>query len=96
LPSNQSIPFLFNATVPFSTSYAKLDIPLKPIETALMHGNRETASLELQTGDRLIGSFDFPSIELQTLFGKVLIEVRHIKSIERVFVSSAPAAEDVR
>ena len=68
-------------SVPVQTSYAKMDIPLKQILTLKMGEDHETASLDLQNGDKLKGVINLEPIKLETVFGKVAIGTEYIKDI---------------
>ncbi len=68
--------------VPIQTPYAKMTIPLKQILTVGMGDDHETASVDLQNGDKLKGLISLAPIELVTLFGPVKVGIEHIRRID--------------
>ncbi|MEI7436431.1 MAG: LamG domain-containing protein [bacterium] len=68
-------------SVPVETPYAKLRIPLKQIVTIKIGRDRETASLDLQNGDKLKGVINLETIKLKTLFGAVSIGIKYIAAL---------------
>jgi len=68
-------------SVPFQTSYAKMDIPLKQIKVIKIEDNHETASIDLQNGDKLKGTIDLKPIKLETVFGAVKIGIEHVREL---------------
>jgi hypothetical protein len=68
-------------SVPVQTSYATMDIPLKQIVNIRIEDNHETASFELQNGDKLKGVVDLASIKIETVFGEVSIGIEHARAI---------------
>jgi hypothetical protein len=71
-------------SVPVQTSYAKMDIPLSQILSATIDDDHETGSFDLRNGDKLRGVIDLGPIKLETIFGKVSIDIEHIKRIDVV------------
>ena len=68
-------------SVPVQTSYAKMSIPLKQIVSIKIEDDRETASFELQNGDKLKGVFDLKLLQLETVFGQASVSIEHITRI---------------
>lgn len=68
-------------SIPFRTSYAKMDIPLRQVRVLKMDADHETAAVELVKGDRLKGVMNLETLKLETLFGKVTIGVEHIREL---------------
>jgi hypothetical protein len=68
-------------SVAVETTYAKMDIPLKQIVNIKIEDDHETASFELQNGDKLKGVLNLEPIELETVFGEVSLGVQHVTSI---------------
>jgi hypothetical protein len=71
-------------SVPVETSYAKMDVALKQIQTLRIGEDHETASLELRNGDKLKGVVDLGALKLDTAFGKVKVASEHIKGLRVV------------
>ena len=69
-------------TVPVQTPYARINIPLQQIRSIRMDENHQTASIELQNGDRIKGSMNLDPIELETAFGKVSIATDLIRTAD--------------
>lgn len=70
--------------VPVQTSYAKMDVPLKEILSLKMGDDQETASIALRNGDKLTGFLNIGPINLETIFGKVVIGVEHVRELRVV------------
>jgi len=68
-------------TLPFQSSLAKVNIPLKSISAIQFKGDRETVKISFQNGDQLQGVLNLDAIEVTTLFGKVSIDMHHITSL---------------
>lgn len=68
-------------SVPLQTSYAKIDIDVRQIDTIVIAEDHETASLGLANGDQLKGVITLGPIELTTVFGSVKIGIQHILRI---------------
>jgi len=68
-------------SVPVQTSYAKMDIPLEKIVSIEITDDHETASFELQNGDKLRGVLNLKPMELETIFGHVSVDVQLVRSI---------------
>ncbi|MFC1461199.1 NPCBM/NEW2 domain-containing protein [Verrucomicrobiota bacterium] len=67
-------------SIPVQSSYAKMDIPLKQIVSIKFHDDHETASIDLQNGDKLKGVLeDLQPLALETIFGKVSIGIEHVQ-----------------
>ncbi|MFZ4394998.1 MAG: hypothetical protein ACOYOU_05150 [Kiritimatiellia bacterium] len=75
--------------VTVETSYARMNIPLKQIQTLKIGEDRETVSLDLQNGDKLKGVINLAPIKLTTVFGQVSIGTAHIKQIDVVLGGGA-------
>jgi hypothetical protein len=71
-------------SVPVQTSYAKMDVPLKQIISIKMGEDHETASLDLQNGDKLKGVISLAPIKLETVFGTVKVGIEHIQEFRVV------------
>jgi hypothetical protein len=71
-------------SVPLETSYAKMDVQLRQILAVSMGDDHETASLDLQNGDKLKGVITLEPIQLTTVFGNVAIPVQHIRELRVV------------
>jgi hypothetical protein len=69
-------------SVPFQTSYAKMDIPWEKIVSIEIQDDHETASFQLQNGDRLKGVLDLNPLELETIFGEITVGMQHILRVE--------------
>ena len=72
------------AAVPVETSYAKMNVPLKQIQSMKIGEDHETVSFVLQNGDKLKGVINLAPIKLTTIFGPVSINVAHIKQFDVV------------
>ncbi len=68
-------------TIPFQSSLAKMNIPLKAISTIHFKNNHETVKISFHNGDQLQGVLNLDAIEVTTLFGKVSINMEHIASL---------------
>jgi hypothetical protein len=68
-------------SVPFQTSYAKIDIPLEKIVSIKIKDDHETTSFELQNGDTLTGILNLKPMELETIFGRVSIGTEHVRAL---------------
>ena len=77
------------ATIPVRTAYAKMDIALTQIQTIKMGDDHETASVDLQNGDKLTGVITLGPVELATVFGKVAVGIEHIRKIDVVLGGGA-------
>ncbi len=62
---------------------AKVEVFVNKLARLKFREDRETAELTLQNGDKLTGVMELDSVELETLFGKVSIPLRHAVGIER-------------
>jgi hypothetical protein len=67
--------------VPVETPYARMDIPLAQITTITMGDDRETATIELQNGDKLKGVLTLKPVRLETVFGAIAVDVMHIRKL---------------
>jgi hypothetical protein len=63
------------------TARARMDIALDRIARVVIADDRETAAFALQSGDRIEGVLDLPSIGMKTVFGEVSIGVEHVHVI---------------
>jgi hypothetical protein len=72
------------SSVPVHTSFAKMEIPLKQIARIVIDKDHENASFDLINGDKLKGIFPLGKLELQTLIGKVSLNIEHLAAL-RVF-----------
>ncbi|MDA1088398.1 MAG: hypothetical protein O2901_15460 [Verrucomicrobia bacterium] len=73
-------------SLPFQTSYAKLDIPLTQILTMRLNADHETAVLVLRNGDTLNGVVSLERINLETIFGGVAVDIKYMREL-RVILS---------
>lgn len=76
-------------SVPVQTSYAKMNIPLKQIIIMKIGEDHETASLDLQNGDKLKGVINLAPIKLETVFGKVSVGFEHVREFRVVLAGRA-------
>lgn len=80
--------------VPVQTSYAKMDVPLKFIQTIKLDEDHQAAALDLQNGDKLKGIITLAPIKLDTVFGTVSVAVEHIRVLRVILSGGAlPAGE---
>ena len=68
-------------TIPFQSSLAKMNIPLKAIGSIQFKNDRETVKISFRNGDQLQGVMNLDAIEVTTLFGKVSIDMGHLVSL---------------
>ena len=68
-------------TIPFQSSLAKMNIPLKAIGSIQFKNDRETVKISFRNGDQLQGVLNLDAIEMTTLFGKVSIDMGHLVSL---------------
>ena len=73
------VPSITSVTV--QTAYAKMDISLDKIVSIEIKDDHETASFELENGDKLRGVLNLKPMELETIFGHVSVDVQHVRSI---------------
>jgi hypothetical protein len=69
-------------SAPIRTAYARMDIPLALIASITMAEDHEKASVDLRCGDKLNGVLDLKTLEMDTLFGKVSVNIVQIRTIE--------------
>ncbi|MFZ4396690.1 MAG: LamG domain-containing protein [Kiritimatiellia bacterium] len=62
-------------SVPMETSYAKMNVPLKQIQTMKIGEDHETVTLELRNGDKLKGVITLAPVKLTTVFGQVSVNL---------------------
>jgi hypothetical protein len=74
------------ASVPVQTSYARMELPLKQIQTLKIGEDHETATFDLRNGDKLKGAITLAPLKLQTSFGPVAIGIEHLREL-RVLLS---------
>lgn len=81
-------------SAPLHTAFAEIDVPLSAVMTVEFNDNSETAVVRFRSGDRLTGAIALESISLETIFGKVSIDIEHIRNL-RVMMPGArlPAGE---
>ena len=77
-------------SVPVRTSYASVEIPLKQIQSITIRNDHEDASFELQNGDKLGGVPGLALLELETVFGRIAVDVQHI-AVVRIITGTLPA-----
>jgi len=78
-------------SIPVQTSYAKMDIPLKKIQSIEIEEAGERVYIALKNGDSFSGVLGLGKFEMTALFGKVTIGIEHVKRIQVCQVSSLPA-----
>jgi len=71
-------------SIPMETSYARMNVPLKNISAIRIDEDHKTASIDLKNTDRMKGVVDLGSIGLETIFGKVAVNIGHIREIRVV------------
>ncbi len=71
-------------TLSVKTPYADIDVSLTLILQIEFSGDHESVSIWFQNGDRLEGTMELSDIEIQTLFGKHSVAVRHIATLDVV------------
>ena len=71
-------------SVAVQTAYAKMDVPLKFIQTIKFGEDHQAAVLDLQNGDKLKGVIKLEPIRLDTVFGKVAVAAEHIRLLRVV------------
>lgn len=69
-------------SVPIQTSYAKMEIPLKQIQTIKMGNDHEMVTVGLRNGDIVTGVITCGPVELATVFGKAVIGIAHIRKFD--------------
>jgi len=69
------------SSVTLQTSYAKIEIPINQILSIKIDDDRETAVLELESGDKLKGGLTIRALEIGTIFGKTSVSMEYIKNI---------------
>ena len=77
---------------PVQTQYATIDIPLKQILCMKLGNDNETASFELQNGDKLTGVLNLEPMQIETIFGHVSVDVQHVRSISIRDFTPLPAS----
>ncbi len=82
-------------TLPFNTAYAEIKLPLSSLDTVEFPTNREFATIRLRNGDKLQGVFNFKTIDLKTLFGKVSLEIQSIIRIENITKHALADGQDL-
>ncbi|MFC1497654.1 LamG domain-containing protein [Verrucomicrobiota bacterium] len=68
--------------IPLKTDYGSVDLKLDIIESIDFPENGETVSISFANGDQLKGEIGTDAIELETLFGRYSIALKHIVSFE--------------
>jgi hypothetical protein len=71
-----------NHVLRIRTDFAELAVPLERIATATWKADRENVTVRFHNADVLTGGVVPEPLKLQTLFGKVLIEMQHVASLE--------------
>lgn len=69
------------ASVPLQTSFAKIDLPLKLVDTIEFAEDRERVKVNCANGDVLQGVLNLTSFNLTTSFGKVSVVLKDITRI---------------
>lgn len=67
--------------LPFHTAIGDMKIPLKKIAIIEFAGEQKPATVRFLNGDLLRGQFGFDELDVETLFGKVSIPRRYLKSM---------------
>lgn len=76
-------------SVPMHTPYSKMDVPLRQILAITMNDDHETASMDLQNGDKVTGIILLGPVAIETVFGSVAISIEHIRHINVVLGDAA-------
>lgn len=71
-------------SVAVQTAYAKMDVPLKFIQTIKFEEDHQAAVLDLKNGDKLKGVIKLESLRLDTIFGHVAVAEEHIRLLRVV------------
>ncbi|MBI2441816.1 MAG: LamG domain-containing protein [Lentisphaerae bacterium] len=77
------------ASIPVQTVYAKMDLPLKQVQTMKWEPDREMAVFEIRNGDRIKGAMILKTLELRTVFGKVSVAIEDIKGLSVLLAGGA-------
>lgn len=68
-------------SVPVSTPYANMSVPLRKIRVITMQADHESASFELENGDKITGVITLGPVNLGTMFGQVSIPIENIRTL---------------
>lgn len=68
-------------TLPLTTPYASLDLPLAQVASLSFQEDHETVQVELRNGDRLTGALDRRRFALKTLLGPLEVRTVHVRHI---------------
>lgn len=68
-------------TFPLQAEKSKMNIAIKWVESIAFSGNGKKAVIEMRNGDRLEGVPGPRPLALKALFGRVELDLRHIKSV---------------
>ena len=82
-------------TLSVKTPYADIDVSLTLILQIEFSGDHESVRIRFQNGDRLEGTMELSDIEIQTLFGKHSVAVRHITTLDVVLDGAALGRDKV-
>jgi hypothetical protein len=69
------------ASIPVQTPYAKLEIALSQLQAIRWEPDRATVVLEMNNGDKVKGAIPLKALEIQGVFGKVLVAAEYIAKI---------------
>ena len=79
-------------TVPLTTAFAELELPLAQVRSLEIAADREQALVVLQNDDKLTGHTKLKEVRLAVLFGEVVVGIEHIKRMA-VFPGGIKIAE---
>lgn len=69
-------------TFPVQTPYAKTAIPITQFRRIAMADDHETSEMIFRNGDRIKGILDLKALDVETVFGKVSVNIVHVRAIE--------------
>ncbi len=76
-------------SIPLSTSYAQMRIPLNKIRRIVFSAERDTVLVELENGDSMTGISEIPPLDIETLFGRIQIPINSVSRITVVYGEGA-------
>jgi len=77
------------SSIPLRTAYGKLDISLDRVRLLSVAADQKTASLWLRNDDKLQGTLEPFSLEVDTAVGRMTADLRHIRSVTVSAVADA-------
>jgi hypothetical protein len=69
------------SSIPLQTNLAKVDIPVEQISNITSQKGNKTVNIKLRNKDKLTGVFDLETVETETIFGRLSINVSYIDNI---------------